>query len=46
MLRYDMAMPRPRTSPRTGSALGPRLTAAGGGAATVVPLAGLSALPL
>ena len=36
MLRYAMAMPRPRTSPGMGNALGPRLTgAAGGGAATV-----------
>src|SRR5215207_1821562 len=47
MLRYDMAMPRPRTAPGMGDVLGPRLTgAAGGGAAATAVLAGLSALPL
>ena len=47
MLRYDMAMPRPRTSPGMGDVLGPRLTgAAGGGAAATAVSAGLSALPL
>ena len=31
MLRYAMAMPRPRTSPGIADALGPRLTGAAGG---------------
>src|SRR5918999_4463088 len=43
-----MATPRPRTSPGTGSALGPRRTGAAGGAgeAVDVALVGGSALPL
>src|SRR5215210_4045217 len=41
-----MAMPRPRTSPGIGSALGPRLTGAAGGAAAIAVLSALSALPL
>src|SRR5215217_403666 len=47
MLRYDIAMPRTRTAPAMGNALGPLLTgAAGGAAAATAVLAGLSALPL
>ena len=46
MLRYDMAMPRPRTSPGIRDVLAPRLTGAAGGGAAIVALARLSALPL
>jgi hypothetical protein len=46
MLRYAMAMPRPRTSPAIGNVLGPRRAGAAGGGAATVALARLSALPL
>src|SRR5215208_2920356 len=46
MLRYDMATPRPRTSPETGNTLDTRPAGAAGGGAATASLAGGSALPL
>ena len=48
MLRYDMAMPRPRTSPPAKDLPRPRPTGAtgGAGAGAVASLVGGSALPL